>query len=121
MESRPRSITIISWIFIIFGSISLLSGLLPFGDVTFAQRVAELRGWHALVHVVRLLAMVAGLFMLFGYNWARWLLVLWMVFHLVVSALHSTMMLLMHAVIFTIILYFLFRPPASAYFDTAKS
>jgi hypothetical protein len=44
-----------------------------------------------------------------------------MVFHLVISALHSTVMLLFHGVIFTAILYLLFRPPASAYFDSAKS
>ena len=121
MQSRPRSITIISWIFIVFGSISLLAGLLPFGGVTFAQRAAELKGFHVLVHFVRLLALVAGVFMLYGRNWARWLLVAWMVFHLVVSALHSTMQLLLHALIFTVILYFLFRPPASSYFDTARS
>ena len=121
MQSRPRSITIISWIFIVFGSVSLLAGLLPFGDVTFAQRVAELKGFHLLVHVVRVCAIIAGVFMLYGQNWARWLLVAWMVFHLVVSALHSTLMLLFHGVIFTAILYLLFRPPASAYFDSAKS
>jgi hypothetical protein len=121
MESRPRSITIISWIFILLGSISLLAGLLPLGDVTFAQRVAELKGFHVLVHVTRLLALVGGVFMLYGRNWARWLLVAWMVFHLVISALHSTMQLVLHALIFTVILYFLFRRSASAYFDTVSS
>ena len=104
-----------------FGCISLLAGLLPFGHVTFAQWMAGLKGFHLLVHVVRVLAIVAGVFMLYGRNWARWLLVAWMVFHLVISALHSTLMLLFHAVIFTGILYLLFRPPASAYFDSAKS
>jgi hypothetical protein len=50
MEQRPRPITIISWFLIIFGSIALLSGLLPFGEVTVAQRVAELKG-HWMVHL----------------------------------------------------------------------
>ena len=104
-----------------FGSISLLAGLLPFGNVTFAQRVAELKGFHVLVHVSRLIGLVAGVFILYGRNWARWLLVAWMMFHLVVGALHSTMQLLLHALIFTVILYFLFRPPASSYFDTVRS
>lgn len=103
------------------GSISLLAGLLPLGDVTFAQRVAELNGFHVLVHITRLLALVGGVFMLYGRNWARWLLVAWMVFHLVISALHSTMQLVLHALIFTVILYFLFRRSASAYFDTVSS
>ena len=107
--------------FIVFGSISLLAGLLPFGGVTLGQRLSELRGFHVLVHVSRLAALVAGVFMLYGRNWARWLLVAWIVAHLVISALHSTMQLLLHALIFTVILYFLFRPPASSYFDTARS
>jgi hypothetical protein len=115
MDKRPRSITIISWLFIIFGTISLLSGLLPFGDVTLAQRIAELKG-HWMVHLVRLASIVSGVFMLYGFNWARWLLVAWMAFHIVVSALHSLLQLLIHVSIFSVILYFLFRRQASAYF-----
>jgi hypothetical protein len=116
MEQRPRPITIISWIFIIFGSIALLSGLLPFGEITLAQRVAELKG-HWMVHLSRILAVIAGLFMLRGRNWARWLLVAWILFHIVISAMHSLIMLLLHAAIFTVILYFLFRRDASSYFS----
>ena len=118
MQQRPRSITIISWIFIIFGTIALLSGLLPFGEITLAHRIAELKG-HWMVHLSRILSIVAGVFMLYGRNWARWLLVVWIVFHIVLSALHSTLQLLLHALIFTVILYFLFRPEASAYFKRA--
>ena len=103
---RPRSITIISWLFIIFGSIALLSGVLPFRDL--------MSHWY--VHLSRLLMIVAGVFMLKGHNWARWLLVLWVTFHIVISALHSMLFLLMHVVIFSVILYFVFRRRASAYF-----
>jgi len=69
---------------------------------------------------VRIASIVAGVFMLYGRNWARWLLVAWMAFHIVLSALHSALQLLMHAVIFSVILYFLFRRPASAYFRAAS-
>lgn len=112
---RPRSITFISWLFILFGLIALLSGLLPIGEVTMAQRVVELKS-HWYVHLSRLLQIVSGVFMLYGRNWARWLLVAWIVFHIVISALHSALMLLMHIVIFSIILFFVFRRNASAYF-----
>jgi uncharacterized membrane protein HdeD (DUF308 family) len=120
MEQRPRSITIISWLFIVFGSIALLSGVLPFGDITLAQRVAELKG-HWMVHLARIASIVAGIFMLDGRNWARWLLVAWVAFHIVISALHSMIYLLMHAAIFSVILFFLFRAPASAYFRGAST
>ena len=106
---RPRSITIISWLFIIFGSIALLSGVLPFRDL--------MSHWY--VHLSRLLMIVAGVFMLKGHNWARWLLVLWIAFHIVMSALHSILFLLMHVVIFSVILYFVFRRESSFYFREA--
>ena len=112
MQPRPRSITIISWFFIIFNSIAFLSGLLSPENLTLAQ----LKG-HWMVHLSRALAIVSGIFMLRGQNWARWLLVLWIAFHIVLSALHSTLQLLIHAVIFTVILYFLFCRPASSYFN----
>ncbi len=116
MERRPRPITIISWCFIIFGSIALLSGLLPFGDITLAQRIAELKG-HWMVHLSRILQIVAGVGLLYGRNWARWLLAVWIAFHIIVSALHSMFQLVLHVLIFTVILYFVFRRESSPYFD----
>ena len=107
---RPRPLTIISWFFIIFGSVALLYGLLPFGET-----LSQLKS-HWMVHLSRILQIVAGVFMLRGHNWARWLLVVWIAFHIVLSALHSTLQLVLHVFIFTIILYFVFRRDASAYF-----
>lgn len=52
-----------------FGSIALLSGLLPFGDITVAQRIAELKG-HWMVHLSRIVQILCGVFMLYGFNWA---------------------------------------------------
>lgn len=115
MNSRPRSITVISWLFIIFGIIALLSGVLPIGNVTLSQRIAELKS-HWYVHLSRLIQIVAGVFMLYGRNWARWLVVAWIAFHLVVGYLNGPVALLTHVVIFSVILFFLFRRPASAYF-----
>jgi hypothetical protein len=57
---------------------------------------------------------VAGL--LYRYNWARWLLVVWMAFHIVLSALHSLAEVLIHCVLFTAILYLLFRRQSEPYF-----
>ena len=115
MNKRPRSITVISWIFIALGSIGFLASLLPYVDADSAQRLAYLKG-HWVVHVARIIGFVSGLFMLYGFNWARWLLVIWIVFHLIISALHSPWVLLMHILIFAVVLYFIFRPQASTYF-----
>src|SRR5678816_2821179 len=110
MPRRPLSITIISWLFIIFGSIALISGLVT----------TDLKS-HWYVHVSRFLQIVAGVFMLYGRNWARWLLVAWIAFHIVVGALHGIGPLLMHVVIFSVILFFVFRPQASAYFSAPNT
>jgi len=83
--------------------------------MTSAQLVAELKG-HWMVHLARIAAIVSGLFMVRGHNWARWLLVVWILFHLVISAMHSLTQLLLHAAIFTVILFFIFRRDASLYF-----
>jgi uncharacterized membrane protein HdeD (DUF308 family) len=115
MKDRPLSITIISWLFIVLGSIALVSGLLPMVNATAEQRVADLKS-HWMVHLSHLAQIVSGLFMLRGHNWARWLLVAWIAFHIVISALHSIPQLAIHVAIFSVILFFLFHRPASEYF-----
>jgi hypothetical protein len=81
MHKRPRSITIISWIFIAVGALSLLASLWPLVDTAAAQRITRLKAQHPvefwLTPVVRILAILSGVFMLYGFNWARWLLVVW--------------------------------------------
>ena len=72
MNKRPRSVTVISWIFIAFGGIALLAGLLPPADTAAAQRVAEFKTQHpfesAPIFVVQALAVLCGVFMLYGFN-----------------------------------------------------
>lgn len=120
MDKGPRSITVISWIFIALGSIGFLASLLPYLDADPAQRIVYLKA-HWMVHLARILAVVSGVLMLYGFGWARWLLVVWMGFHIVLSALHSTLQLLMHSLLFAVILYFLFRPQASRYFRSTRT
>jgi len=110
MKKRPLSITIISWLFLATGAIGLTYHATEFK----AQRPFENDAvW---VCLVRLLAILCGAFMLRGGNWARWLLVVWMGYHIVLSALHSPLQLFVHSLLFAVILYFLFRPQATAYF-----
>jgi len=45
--------------------------------------------WIVPISLVRLLAIIGGAFLLMGRNWARWLILAWMAFHVVVSAFHS--------------------------------
>jgi hypothetical protein len=54
-----------------------------------------------------------------GRNWARWLWIVWMVFHVAISFLNTLSEVLVHAVMLALFSFLLFRPSASAYFQDA--
>ena len=70
---------------------------------------------YAPMHVSHVWAIVGGVFLLRGRNWARWLLVAWMAAHLALGVLHSPLKLAVHVVMFGLITYYLFRRNAAAY------
>ena len=79
-------------------------------------------GWGlALIELSEALAAIGGAFLLLGRRWARWLLLGWMAFHVVISAFDSLQKLAVHVVIFGLIGLALLRPPASEYFRSANS
>ncbi|WP_158749129.1 hypothetical protein [Acidobacterium sp. S8] len=114
MNKRPLIVTIVSWIFLVTGAISVV-----YHFMTFHLHQAFL-GENALLSV-RLLAIVCGAFMFMGRNWARWLALAWMAFHVALSFFHSLQEALVHSVIFLLIAYALFRPEARAYFRPAST
>jgi len=113
MSKRPRSITVISWIFVAAGVVGLAYHATEFK--------AESSFQYDLVWVcfVRFLAILCGVFMLRGSNWARWGLVVWLGYHVILSVLHTPFELFVHSLLFATVLYFLFRPPVSAFFRGA--
>jgi hypothetical protein len=117
--TRPRTVLILGWLFIFVGGIALASGLLPLVGLNLAGGLPEFQrhgtGEFALMIATRAAAVIGGVFLLRGANWARWLLVAWMAFHLVLSFFHSMTEVLMHAVLFGLVGYLLFRPDVTAY------
>lgn len=114
MNERPLSVTIISCVFIAAGVIGLVYHLAEFKlQHPFQYDVV----WVALL---RLLAIVCGVFMLRGSNWARWLALVWMAYHVIFSVFHSWHELAMHGLLFAVFAYFLFRPRAKEYFSSKK-
>jgi hypothetical protein len=113
MRKRPLSITIISWL------------LVAAGVVGIAYHASEFDSERPLdpeflwVCSIRLLAILCGVFMLRGRNWARWLLVLWLGYHVGLSAVHELSALVVHSLLFAVVLGLLFRSRASAYFRSA--
>jgi len=107
---RPLTILILGWVYIATGILGLAFHL---DDFRSPRLVADGLIWIALV---RLVAVVCGAFLLRGANWARWLALAWMAFHVVVGFLHSVREMVIHGMIFFVIVYILFRPQARAYF-----
>src|SRR5206468_9045810 len=77
--------------------------------------------WIVPVSIVRLIAIVGGIFLLRGHAWARSLMLAWLAFHVIVSAFHSLSEVLAHVALLVIFGYVLLRAPASRYFQTARS
>jgi hypothetical protein len=114
VEKRPRSVIVISFLFILLGAITLVHAVVEL--ISTNDRLTDLKS-HWMIYLSAVAAIVGGVFLFKGQNWARWLLVAWMAFHIVVGALHGIAALLTHVVIFSVILFFLFRRPASTYFS----
>jgi hypothetical protein len=108
---RPLPVTIIGCLFIVAGLVGLVYHLSE----------SPLDHGIVLISIVRIIAVVGGVFLLIGHNWARWLMLAWLAFHVVVSAFHSRSEFMAHVVLLMVVGYVLLRPPASKYFQSASS
>jgi asparagine N-glycosylation enzyme membrane subunit Stt3 len=112
---RPRSLILISSVFVAAGAIGL-----AYHSTEFNAR--EPFHYDVLaVLLLRVLAIVAGVFMFRGANWARWLALAWLGYHVILSAFHSWSETVIHAVLLAAIGFALFRPKVSAYFHLTPS
>jgi uncharacterized membrane protein len=115
MTKRPLSVTLIGLIYIVVGFVGLAFHLVDFkGQLSFQSEIT----W---ISAVRILAIVAGILMLRGHNWARWLALAWMAFHMVLGALNSASQLLVHAFLLVVFGYFLLGRSASNYFHPTRA
>ena len=96
---RPIAVTILGCVFIVAGVVGLAYHL---SDRPLEPHIV-------LISLVRMLAIVGGIFLLLGHGWARWLLLVWLGFHVAVSALHSVSEALAHAALLIVVGYFLLR------------
>lgn len=66
-------------------------------------------------------AIASGIFLFKGQNWARWFVLAWLAFHVVISALNSLLTSLPHLALLIAVAYSLFSRPSSNYFKRASS
>jgi hypothetical protein len=108
---RPTSVTILAGLYIAVGAIGFV--------YHFRESLASPRGgmW---VELTELLAFISGVFILRRQNWARWLAVAWIAFHVILSAFDSLLQSAIHAVFLVVIAWVLFRSQARWYFRGAR-
>jgi hypothetical protein len=73
------------------------------------------------VESTEFLAVVTGIFLLRAQNWARWLAVAWIAFHVVLSAFHSYVQAAAHAAFMALIVWALFQPATRLYFKRGRT
>lgn len=73
------------------------------------------------IELTELVAVVVGVFLLRGRNWARWLAVAWISFHVVLSAFASSREVAMHVVIAALIVWLLFRRDTTRWFQPSRA
>jgi nicotinamide riboside transporter PnuC len=113
-EKRPLPVTILGWVYIVVGTTGFAY---HFTDFQARNRFRYDDFW---IELVRFLAIICGAFMLRGHNWARWLAVAWIVFHVILSAFHTVRELAIHCLFCAVIVWFLFRPEAARYFRGSR-
>jgi hypothetical protein len=115
MSKRPLSVTVVGCVYIAAGAVGLVYHLTGFNP---AHPFQDDTLWIA---VVRVIAIVSGVYLLRGSNWARWLALAWIAYHVVLSAFHSPSELVMHGLLCVVFAYLLFRPRATGYFRAARA
>ena len=108
---RPWPVTVLGLLFIGAGLVGLL----------YHVSRDKLNGELVSISLLRVLAVIGGVFLLLGRNWARWLTVAWLAFHVVLSAFHSMEQMAAHAVLLVIVAYFLFSGRSAGYFRPASA
>jgi hypothetical protein len=106
-SQRPISLTIIACLYLAVGTA---------GFIYHFRELLSLQRDSLGMELTELLAIVSGAFMLRGHNWARWLAVAWIAFHVILSIFDSDHGLVVHSLLCAVIAWILFRPEASRYF-----
>src|SRR5271169_2433334 len=108
MNKRPMYVTVLGYLLIAVGAIGIAYHFTEFKGAKPSE--------YFLVLAVRLIAIVCGAFMLGGRDWARWLAIAWIAFHLGISIFHTREGIAVHAVVLIAFSVLLFLPAANRYF-----
>jgi hypothetical protein len=90
IDNPPIAVRIVGWIYILTGVVGFA---IHFSELKAPNTFPNEAFW---VELVSLIAIVSGAYLLRGHNWARWLALGWIGFHVVLSFFHTRFELAMH-------------------------
>ena len=108
---RPYEVTVAGWLFSVIGVL----------NTAYHLWKGTLDRWMILILLLTVSAIVAGVFLLRGARWARWLALAWVAFHVVVSAFNSLSDALPQAALLLVIGYVLLGPPTAPYYRQGQA
>jgi phosphatidylserine synthase len=112
-KKRPVVITVLGWLYIVVGAVSTAAHFADFR--THKLVMNEFVG----ITVLGAAAIIAGVYMLKRQDWARWLALVWIAAHVVISAFHPLHEFIVHCVLLALFAYLLFRRESREYFTAA--
>jgi hypothetical protein len=127
MKIRPTSVTVISWILIVMGGISLIVSTLMLKNPTTREMMARcplpVPLQYAMLYVGLFVTITSGLAMLKGQNWARLLYVIWGAVGFLIGLATSPMKTAMipGLIVYVVVVFFLFRPKVNQYFGRSEA
>ncbi len=127
MKTRPTSVTVISWILIVMGGISLVTSTVmlnnPMVEELMKRSPFSPSVQYALMYIGLFVTITSGAAMLKGQNWARLLYVIWSAIGFLISLTTSPVKTaaIPGLIIYLVIVTLLFRPNVNRYFGTQEA
>lgn len=119
---RPTSVSVIAWFLIVTSLISLAvsyKGLdNPIAQELMAKNLLPISIQYVMLFAGLVISLASGVAMLKGLNWGRTVYVVWSMIGFVITLATSPIKIAVvpGALIFAIIVFFLYRPKSTAYF-----
>src|SRR5438552_10544660 len=109
MKNRPLPVVIVALLLIIVGFVGFTYRLKDFFN--HHEKIYEI----VLVQLLRIVAIVCGILLLRAINLGRWLAIVWILIHILISALNSISEMIAHIVVLITVSTLLFLPKSSFY------
>jgi uncharacterized membrane protein HdeD (DUF308 family) len=109
MRTRPLIVTLFGWFLLLAGAAGFV--------FHFPAHRPPFHSDDFLPDLLEIILAAAGVFILRGRNWARWVAVAWIAFHVGLSFFHSLREVAIHTLILLAFAAILFHPAAQAWFQ----